>query len=97
MPKSAYEINTPIKSGNDFIQSIKNETDSESTFIESGSKGEIYWACTSNEAFDGPSGSIVWYPRAFLNNGNILVLYSRKSCKDSFVQAMEIVKSMRAK
>jgi hypothetical protein len=97
MPKSAFEIKTRVESGTDFIQAIKNGLEIESDFIESGSTENIYWACTSVEAYGDIDGPIIWFPRSFWNNGSIVVLYSRVSCKDNFEQAMQIAKSMRAK
>lgn len=97
MPKSAFELKTPIESGPDLIQAIKNGLEIESTFIESGNHESIYWACEASEAYGDVDGSIIWYPRTFWNNGSIVVLYSRVSCKENFEQAMQIAKSMRIK
>lgn len=97
MPKSAFEFKTPIKSGPDLIQAIKNGLEIESTFIESGNHENIYWACEAIEAYGDVDGPIIWYPRTFWNNGSIVVLYSKVSCKENFEQAMEIAKSMRIK
>mgnify|MGYP007085076368 CR=1 FL=1 len=97
MPKSAFETGSPIESGNKFILAVKNGVDVESDFIESGSHENVYWACTSIEAYGDADGPIIWFPRAFWNNGLVVILYSRISCKENFEQALDIAKSMHEK
>lgn len=97
MSKSAFETDTPIESGNDFILAIKKGVEIEGDFIESGNHENIYWTCTSNAAFGDEDGPILWFARTFWNNGFVVILYSKVSCKENFEQALKIAKSMHAK